>query len=270
MTHRLHSVFLVTALFLAHAPGQAQSPLRRGAARSPADARAATALHPDGASVPSRAGLREQPSFWDDSTKAIKEGGWDIGSWIAYRRQLLVEASLTNRYFWFCITSFLANIVLLYLFYASLVSEERKLWKATGAMTDLWNWALFADWTARAAIDKFNTHIELCSRAAVDGLNLPAVSSVNTDELARLQNERDSLRQEVMAMKAELVERDRVIANLNTRVDDVAKTVSAGSDTKMTAQLMEKVNMLNVRNQHLEQQLTMAQTKLEQLAQAAG
>jgi chaperonin cofactor prefoldin len=61
-----------------------------------------------------------------------------------------------------------------------------------------------------------------------------------------------------------------VIANLNTRVDEVAKTVSAGSDTKLTAQLMEKVNILTVRNQHLEQQLTTAQTKLEQLAQVTG
>ncbi len=267
MTHVFHFVFLVTALFLAHEPGQAQSPSHPGAATSPPDARATAALHPANASVPSRVGLREQPSFWDDSTRAIKEGGWDIGSWIAYRRQLLVEASLTNRYFWFCITSFLANIVLLYLIYASRVSEDRKLWKATGAMTDLWNWALFADGTARAAIDKFNLHIELCSRAAVDGLSLPVVSSANTDELSRLQNQRDAFQQEVIAMKAELVERDRVITNLNTRVDEVAKTVSAGSDTKMTAQLMEKVNMLTVRNQHLEQQLTSAQARLGQLAQ---
>lgn len=59
-----------------------------------------------------------------------------------------------------------------------------------------------------------------------------------------------------------------MIANLNTRVDEIAKTVSAGSDTtKLTAQLMEKVNLLTVRNQHLDQQLTTAQTKLAQLAQ---
>ena len=267
MTHRFHSVFLVTALFLAHAPGQAQLPSDSRVGTSTVVARSATPLYPANASVPSRVGLREQPSFWDDSTKAIKEGGWDIGSWIAYRRQLLVEASLTNRYFWFCITSFLANVALLYLFYASRVSEDRKLWKATGAMADLWNWALFADWTARAAINKFNTHIELCSRAAVYELSLPAISNRDSEEVARLQNERDSLQQEAMAMKAELVERDRVITNLNTRVDDVAKTVTAGSDTKLTAQLMEKVNMLSLRNQLLEQQLATAQIRLEQLAQ---
>ena len=267
MRQQFCSICLAATLFLAQAAGRAETPSNSRAGTSTGDARSATPMHPANASVPSRVGLREQPSFWDDSTKAIKEGGWDIGSWIAYRRQLLVEASLTNRYFWFCITSFFANVVLLYLFYASRVSEDRKLWKVTGAMTELWNWALFADWTARGAIDKFNTHIELCSRAAVDGLSLPAVSSVNTDELGRLQNERDSLQQEVMTMKAELVDRDRVIANLNTRVDDVAKTVSAGSDTKMTAQLMEKVNMLTVRNQHLEQQLATAQNRLEHLAQ---
>jgi hypothetical protein len=270
MTRWFRSVCLLAALFLASAASLAKSPSDPRAGTTAAGARSATALHPADTTVPSRVGLREQPSFWDDSTKAIKAGGWDIGSWIAYRRQLLVEASLTNRYFWFCITSFLANVVLMYLFYASRVSEDRKLWKATRAMTDLWNWALFADWTARAAIDKFNTHIEQCSRAAVDGLSLPAISSVNRDELARLQNERDVLQQEVTAMRAELVERDRVITNLNTRVDEVATTVSAGSDTQVTAQLMEKVNMLTVRNQHLEQQLATAQSKLEQWAQGVS
>jgi hypothetical protein len=272
MTHRFRSVCLVTALFLASAAGRAEplSGQRADATAMRAPSATIPNSHATDVSVPSRVGLREQPSFWDDSTKAIKEGGRDIGSWIAYRRQLLVEASLTNRYFWFCITSFLANVVLIYLFYASRLSEDRKLWKATRAMTELWNWALFADWTAHTAIDKFNTHIGRCRQTAVDGLSLPAISPGGSDDLAHLQNERDVLRQEVLAVKTELVERDRVIANLNTRVDEVAKTVSAGSDTKLTAQLMEKVNILTVRNQHLEQQLTTAQTKLEELAQVTG
>ena len=268
MTHRFRSLCLITTMFLAHAAGLADAPSTPRPGTTAADTRSGTALHPSGAAVSSRVGLHEQTSFWDDSTQAIREGGWDIGRWIAYRRQLLVEASLANRYFWFCITSFFANAVLIYLFYASRVSEDRKLWKATHAMTDLWNWALFADWTARGAIETFNTHIEQCNRAGIDGLSLPATASADGEELARLQKERDALQQEVTALKTELVERDRVIANLNTRVDEIARTVSAGSDsTKLTAQLMEKVNLLTVRNQHLDQQLTTAQAKLEQLAQ---
>ncbi len=268
MTHRFHSIWMLAALLLVHAAGLAEIPStqRAGATVTRASSPTLSNSRPAFVAVTSRVGVRAQPSFWEDSTKAIQEGGWDIGSWIAYRRQLLVEASLTNRYFWFCITSFLANVVLLYLFYASRVSGDRKLWKATRAMTDLWNWALFADWTARAAVEKFNSHIQLCSPAAMDGLSLAAGSSGNSDEAARLQKEREVLQQEVSALKTELIERDRLITNLNTRVDDVAKTVSTGSDTKLTAQLMEKVNLLSLRNQHLEQQLATAQTKLEQLA----
>jgi hypothetical protein len=217
----------------------------------------------------SRVGLRSQPSFWDDSLKMIRDGGWDIGSWLAYRRRLLAEASLTNRYFWFCITSYAANVLLIYLFYASRVSEERKIWKATEVMTDLWNWALYADWTARKAINKYNTHIDRCHSQA-NARSANAATSREASEVARFQAERDTLQQELIAVKNELAERDRVITNLNIRIDEVSKSITGGSDPKLTADLMSKVNMLTARNQHLEEQLTSAQSKLKQFAQGAA
>ncbi len=218
------------------------------------------------AAPPSRLGLRSQPSFWDDSLKMIRDGGWDIGSWLAYRRRLLVEASLTNRYFWFCITSYAANVLLIYLFYASRVSEDRKIWKATEAMTDLWNWALYADWTARNAIAKYNKHIERCNRVAEGESARAAKEKTTDDELIRVKNERDAIRQELTAARQEITERDQAIAGLNTRVDELAKSICGGGDSQLTVQLMEKVNMLTTRNQHLDQQLKSAQEKLGQLA----
>ena len=214
----------------------------------------------------SRVGLRSQPSFWDDSLKMIRDGGWDIGSWLAYRRRLLVEASLTNRYFWFCITSYAANVLLIYLFYASRVSEDRKIWKATEVMTDLWNWALYADWTARKAIDKYNKHIERCNRVAEGESARAAKKKTTDDELIRVKNERDAIRQELTAARQEITERDQAIAGLNTRVDELAKSICGGGDSQLTVHLMEKVNMLTTRNQHLDQQLKSAQEKLGQLA----
>jgi len=251
----IRQVIVCTILFFTFAAtGGAQQPTPRPNATNPST----SSVTPQPAPV-SRVGLRSQPSFWDDSLKMIRDGGWDVGSWLEYRRRLLVENSLTNRYFWFCITSYAANVLLVYLFYASRVSEERKIWKATEAMTDLWNWALYADWNARKAIDKYNTHIERCNRAA-EGENSRAVKAKKeTDELVRVQNERDALRQE-------LTERDQVIAGLNTRVDDLAKLICSDGAPQLTAQLMEKVNILTTRNQHLEQQLNSAQSKLGQLA----
>jgi len=189
----------------------------------------------------------------------IRDGGWDVGSWLAYRRRLLVENSLANRYFWFSITSYAANILLFYLFYSSRVSEDRKIWKATEVMTDLWNWALYADWNARKAIDKYNKHIDRCTRAAQGATAQAARTKRENDELVRVQNERDALRQE-------LTERDRVIASLNTRVDELARSSCSRGDPQFAAQMMEKVNILTTRNQHLEQQLKSAQEKLGQLA----
>lgn len=216
----------------------------------------------------SRVGLRSQPSFWDDSLKMIRDGGWDIGSWLAYRRRLLVEASLTNRYFWFCITSYAANVLLIYLFYASRVSEDRKIWKATEVMTDLWNWALYADWTGRKAIDKYNHHIDRCHASTANKQSPSDTETSERDkaELTRLQKERDVLQKELAATRTELAERDQAIADLNRRVSAVSTSVAGGNDPKLMAQLMDTVNTLSTRNQHLEQQLVTAQRKLEQIA----
>lgn len=199
----------------------------------------------------------------------IREGGWDLGSWLEYKRRLLVENSLTNQYFWFSITSYAANILLLYLFYASRVSEERKIWKATEVMTDLWNWALYADWNARKAIDKYNKHIDRCHSQATER-SAKAASDHEASEVARVQAERDRLQQELIAVKSDLAERDRAITDLTTRIDEVAKSVTGGSDPKLTADLMSKLNLLTARNQYLEEQLTSAQSKLKQLAQGAA
>ena len=219
----------------------------------------------------SRVGLRSQPSFWDDSLKMIRDGGWDIGSWLAYRRRLLVEASLTNRYFWFCITSYAANVLLIYLFYASRVSEERKIWKATEVMTDLWNWALYADWNARKAIEKYNHHIDRChaSTAHKQSPSDTETSERNKAEVTRLQKERDVLQNELAATKKDLAERDQAFADLNSRVTAISMSVAGASHPQFTAQLMEKVNLLSASNQNLEQQLLTAQSKLEQIAREA-
>lgn len=201
----------------------------------------------------------------------IREGGWDLGSWLEYKRKLLVENSLTNQYFWFSITSYAANILLLYLFYASRVSEERKIWKATEVMTDLWNWALYADWNARKAIDKYNKHIDRCHATPA---SKQSVSGGETDErkkpeIARLQKARDALQKELAATKQELAERDQAFADLNSRVSAVSTSVAGASDPQFTAQLMEKVNLLSASNQNLQQQLLTAQSKLEQIAKEA-
>src|SRR4051812_14942075 len=181
MTHRIPFLCLWLTLSVTQAIGLTESPSSPAADAKSDRVPTETAPDPVGGAVRSRVGTRQPPSFWDDSLQAVREGGWDVGGWLAYRRQLLVEASLTNRYFWFCFTSFAANILLLYLFYAGRVSEDRKVWKATAAMTDLWNWALFADWSARNAIEKFNRHIEQCNKQANDGLSSALVPTPEAD-----------------------------------------------------------------------------------------
>ncbi len=256
-------------LFTLTAAAGAQQPTPRSHVANPSTS---SVTSPPAQPTPaSRIGLQSQPSFWEDSLRMIREGGWDLGSWLEYRRRLLVENSLTNRYFWFSLTSYAANILLLYLFYASRVSEERKIWKATEVMTDLWNWALYADWNARKAIDKYNKHIDRChaTTASKQSASGAEVYERNKADIARLQKERDALQKELGATKQELAERDQAFADLNSRVTAVSTSVAGASDPQFTAQLMEKVNLLSASNQNLQQQLLTAQSKLEQIAKEA-
>ena len=151
------------------------------------------------------------------------------------------------------------------------MSDDRKIWKATEVMTNLWNWALYADWTARKAIAKHNRHIDRChaTTANKQSGSDAETGERNKAEVARLQKERDALQKELAATKTELAERDQAIADLNSRVSAISTSVVGASDPQFTAQLMEKVNLLSAANQNLEQQLLTAQSKLEQIAREA-
>lgn len=219
---------------------------------------------------------KQAPSLWQDSIRAIKHGGWDLGDWIAYRRSLLVQASIRNRYFWFCISSFALNALLLYLFYASRVGEDRKLWKATAAMTDLWNWALYADATARHAIHKFNRHVEQCNRLAELEAGGKSPELQANEEIAHLQTELDSVRREKQALEEQLTEKESAFRNLAARIEDIGKRTAPGSvaephsiaaEARVQAQLMEKINQLSSHNQQLERELAESRLKVARLAQ---
>jgi methyl-accepting chemotaxis protein len=240
-----------------------------GATTVPADQPpAATATRSPGAG-PVSGRTREgtpPPSLWDDSKKFIEQGGWDVGGWIAERRALLAQSSVLNPYFSFSVVSLLLITFLVTTVYFQKISEDRKIWKATGVMTDLWNWALYADWQARQTIHKYNVHIDQYNRLVDLQLSGKApTSSHSTEEFGRLQTEVESMRQDKTRLEQAVAERERTIQVLSARVDEIAKQVDAGAsrtDTKVQVQLMEKVNQLSSRNQQLEQQLADAQQKL--------
>ncbi|MGH9440251.1 MAG: hypothetical protein ACRD22_20865, partial [Terriglobia bacterium] len=187
-----------------------------------------------------------------------------------------VQASIRNRYFWFCISSFALNAMLLYLFYASRLSEDRKLWKATAAMTDLWNWALYADATARHAIHKFNRHVEQCNRLAELEAGGKSPELQANEEIARLTAEAENMRREKQKLEQQLAEKESAFQNLAARVEDIGKRTASSAvadphpiaaDARVQAQLMEKINQLSGYNQQLERELEESKLKVARLAQ---
>jgi len=214
------------------------------------------------------------PSLWDDSQRFVEDGGSNVGGWLAERRELLVAASVRNSYFWFSIVSFGLIALLTFTLYFERVSEHRKIWKATAAMTDLWNWALYADAQARQAIRTYNTHIDQCNRLAdLEATGKALTGSGPDEEAKRVHGEMEALRREKAVLEQQLADKELAIQDLTTRVDDVMKQIGSGQSSsessadnstqrRVQAQLMEKVNQLSSRNQQLERDLEQARHKL--------
>lgn len=234
----------------------------------------ATPTPPPGASAlsPPPRERTPPPSLWDDSKKFVEDGGSDLGGWLAERRAVLVGASVRNPYFWFSVVSFGLIALLTLTLYFERVSEHRKIWKATAAMTDLWNWALYADAQARQAIRTYNTHIDQCNRLAdLEAAGKAPARAVPDADSTRLQEELQSLRREKADLAEQLTGKDATIQGLTARVDEIAKQVAGGvappTDSRLQAQLMEKVNVLSSKNQQLEQELKDACRKLARFSE---
>ncbi len=219
------------------------------------------------------------PSLWGDSKKLVEQGGSDVGGWLVARRALLVEASVRNPYFWFCVVSLGLIALLTLTLYFERLSEHRKIWKATAAMTDLWNWALYADVQARQAVNRYNQHIDGCNRLVDLELSGKApVRSGQDEEASRLHGEVEFLRRDKTGLEAQLAEKEKTIQSLTIRVDEIARQVAGGAppadatadmpmQSRVQAQLMEKINQLSSRNQQLERDLEEARQKVARFSE---
>jgi hypothetical protein len=124
-------------------------------------------------------------------------------------------------------------------------------------MTDLYNHDAYSRQIAREAIEKYNDHIERCNRAiesSEHGLSMPGKNSDADQlrsELQRVTEERDSYKRERDLAKDDLVQKERILADMSLRLDALAKKTdghrnasvvveSQGSDQK----LVQHINTL--------------------------
>jgi hypothetical protein len=159
----------------------------------------------------------------------------DYGSWMEQRRHLFLDASVHNPYFQYsaCVTAMLLTTILLYS--KKWVDHRRVLWITAKMMADLYNHDAYSRRIAREAIQKYNDHVERCNRAidaadyGLTVLNQETEADRLRTELQRITEDRDSVRRERDLAKDELVQKERILADLSLRQDALAQSGAHGN-----------------------------------------
>ena len=208
--------------------------------------------------------------FFHSSTKLVNKGDFDYGAWFEERRRALLEASLSNPFFWYSALTTGLVMLLMLMYGVRILDERRKLWRAAELLTDVWNQDQYSRALAAAAVDKHNAHMAECNRVIETQLTgRPSATALETmDAKERLETasaQRDALDSENRSLKAELQKKDAMLSQMSGRLDVLerrSETNGAGTaapaDNEATRRLVARVN-------ELQQQLEAEQRKNRQL-----
>jgi hypothetical protein len=177
---------------------------------------------------------RRDPSY-QFLRKQFNDDDLDYGAWLERRRQAFLDASVHNPYFTYSAGVTFALMVVTLLFAKHRIDHRRSMWITAEMMTDLYNHDAYSRQVARHAIDQYNDHIELCNRAmeaADHGMSGPGMDS----DVERLRSElelvtevRDSYKRERDLAKQELVEKERLLAEMCLRFDAARERIGRTS-----------------------------------------
>jgi hypothetical protein len=135
------------------------------------------------------------------------------------------------------------------------IDHRRAMWITAEMMTDLYNHDAYSRDVAREAIQKYNEHIERCNRAIEAGDHGMSVPGADSDAnnlksvLESVAGERDSYKRERDLAKRELLEKEKLIADMSVRLDGMAKKTDANRaatvPTDMSAADPKVVQLIN-------------------------
>jgi len=198
-----------------------------------------------------------QNTWYDSLLRQFNPERFDYGGWLDDRRQMLLDATARNRYFKY---SFLTTLLLLLgmAAYAKLWYDLRKTrWLAAEKLADALSHDRLSREAARAAVARYNEHIEKCNRAIEaqeSGLTFAGSGASDTDSLRRELEEARSQKQAAIQerdkLQTELHQTSAAMADLSLRLAGSAGkgsgngggTVAAGDATH--ADLMQHINRL--------------------------
>lgn len=198
-----------------------------------------------------------QDTWYDYLLRQFNPERFNYGDWLDERRQMLLDATARNPYFKYGLLTTLL-LLLGMAAYAKLWYDLRKTrWLAAEKLADAQSHDRLSREAARAAVARYNEHIEKCNRAIEaqeSGLTFAGSGNNDLDSLKReledARNQKQAAIQERNNLQAELHQTSAAMADLSLRLAGSAgkgsgNGRSAGATGDAThAELMQHINRL--------------------------
>jgi hypothetical protein len=172
---------------------------------------------------------QRRDTWYEFLLKQFNPGNLDYGKWIEQRRQAFLDASVRNPYFGYTAGLILSLLLMLTAYAKQRIDHRRSMWITAEMMADLHNHDMHSRRVARDAIQKYNDHIERCNRAVEAGERGVFAEGMESEverfraELQSVTSERDAYKRERDLAKADLAEKERLLADMSFRLDALAK-----------------------------------------------
>ena len=158
----------------------------------------------------------------------------DYGAHFEKCRHAFLEATIREPHFWYSL-SVTAGMLVILLAYTKLYVDHRRSMRITSEMmADIYTHDLYSRQAAKEAIRKYNEHIEHCNRAEESGHGRSGWGDTATEnlkaELQRAVAQLEATTQERNKLQDDLRQKAVIVADLSTRLDNLAKKMNGGRD----------------------------------------
>lgn len=161
----------------------------------------------------------------------------DYGAWLERRRQAFLETTVRDPFFWCSLLLAAALLTALLDDTKRWLDHRRSMRVTSEMMADIYAHDLYSRRAANQAIRKYNEHIEHCNReieAAESDGGRSAWGDAATErmkaELQRVTAQLDATTQERNKLQDELRQKALIVADLSTRLDNLAKKINGPED----------------------------------------
>ena len=147
-------------------------------------------------------------NFYEFVLRQLNPNDKDWGGWYEERRAALSGAALHNPYFWYCLGLTLALLAIRAALLKSQSDQDRQDDIMGEQLDEVRKFAANSHQVALEAIDKYNTHIELCNRAIEVGGGAPATAAAGGSQNAQPQANPTKTRAETELEKRDKTRRE--------------------------------------------------------------